>query len=53
MTFYPDGRTDNATLVSTSEERETTGTDYRSAVEDWQRERDIGSIMRQRHGVCG
>ena len=55
MTFHPDGSTTdgNAVLVASFTNRESTGKDYSSAIEEYHRDKDIGTIMRQRASVCG
>lgn len=55
MTFHPDGTiTDgNAVLVATITATRREGVDYSSAIEEYHRDKDIGTIMRQRTSVCG
>jgi hypothetical protein len=53
MVFYPDGRTDNATIVCTAAGQHVSNPDYRSELEAYRRDKEIAAIMRERSSVCG
>lgn len=54
MTFYPDGSTDNATLVATSAQGQSTNLSaYEREWMDSHEARSIDRMMRERGSVCG
>jgi hypothetical protein len=53
MVFYPDGRDNGATIVSTADGQHVSNRDYKSELEAYRNEVAIAAIMRERSSVCG
>jgi hypothetical protein len=52
MVFYPDGRDNGATLVSTASDKQgVTNPNYQDEYAAYLRDKEISILMRQRHGV--